>query len=432
MKITNLRRKVVLVGMAGAAVGAMALGATPAQAATPTPIGSQVGHLTLTPSSGDMNAKPTWTTDVGCPTGFQTTAIAQVVIDPVGPVTSNVSVLVPVSGSTPPSGSFQDPWGTVVLNAGLQNGHTYEVVIRCLSDQLTKQFVQSTFVKIADDGNSWQVVPPSQGGTAVTTSTTVVADPSTAAQGDSVNLTATVTAQDAAGNDAVGQVEFFNGADSLGTAAVSGGTASKMVSTLPVGDDSITAKFEPTDPAAFAGSMSSPTTVTITSSGGGGANTETINLNVPQGAEGVFTFTVDPTAVTMTQAASNGTALASTGSLSPVTVSDGRTTSKPGWSLSGQIGDFTSGADTIDGNDLGWTPKITTANADNDVTAGALITAQTNPGLKQGGALASAAAAKGLGTTTLGADLSLLAPVDTAAGNYSATLTLTAIEAATP
>ena len=42
----------------------------------------------------------------------------------------------------------------------------------------------------------------------------------------------------------------------------------------------------------------------------------------------------------------------STGALSPVTVADGRQQSKPGWSVSGQVSDFASGSNTIDGNDL--------------------------------------------------------------------------------
>jgi hypothetical protein len=78
----------------------------------------------------------------------------------------------------------------------------------------------------------------------------------------------------------------------------------------------------------------------------------------------------------------------------------------------------------IDGNDLGWSPKIATANAANDVTAGGQV-APSSPGLKTAAPLAGAAAAHGAGTTVLGADLDLQVPVDTAAGSYSATLTVT-------
>ena len=88
------------------------------------------------------------------------------------------------------------------------------------------------------------------------------------------------------------------------------------------------------------------------------------------------------------------------------------------------MGDFTGTAGTIDGNDLGWSPKIVTPNTANDVTAGVAV-APNKPGLKTPAPLAGAAASKGAGTTVLGADLDLQVPVDTPAGSYSATMTVT-------
>jgi hypothetical protein len=236
-------------------------------------------------------------------------------------------------------------------------------------------------------------------------------------------LTATVT-----GTGAAGSVEFFDGTTSLGKADVSGGTASLTTTALPVGSDSLTATFTPMDATAFTSSTSPPITVTITGNTpppNGGS--ETINVDVPQATEGTLTLTVSPTPVQMSAPTNDGTVLDSTGSLSAVTVTDGRTISKPGWNVSGQVSDFHSGSNTIDGNELGWTPKITTPNSANDVTAGPSVTAGANPGLKQGSGLASAAAGKGVGQTTLGGDLDLHIPVDTPAGTYSATLTITAI-----
>jgi hypothetical protein len=115
--------------------------------------------------------------------------------------------------------------------------------------------------------------------------------------------------------------------------------------------------------------------------------------------------------------------LDSTGSLSPVTVSDGRTP-LAGWDVTGSVSDFASGTNKIDANALGWTPKITTANAGKDVTAGAAVTANS-PGLGTAADLASAVAGHGAGTTVLGAGLDLQAPIATQPGDYSATLTVT-------
>jgi len=197
---------------------------------------------------------------------------------------------------------------------------------------------------------------------------------------------------------------------------------------MQVGDHSITAQFVPTDPNAFSGSTSSAVTVHVVANNGL-TGTESINVNVPL-SEGVFTLTVSGTAVQLTDAINNGTVFDSTGQLSAVTVSDGRQQSKPGWSVSGQVSDFTSGANSIDCNDLGWSPVITTPNTAGDVTAGPAVTPGSNPGLKNGSALASAAAGHGLGTTTLGAGLHLQAPLDTVAGAYNATLTVTAVTSA--
>jgi hypothetical protein len=98
--------------------------------------------------------------------------------------------------------------------------------------------------------------------------------------------------------------------------------------------------------------------------------------------------------------------------------------------VSGQVSDFTAGGHSFSGDFLGWTPQITTPNAANDVAAGPSIPANSHPGLHEGGALANAAAAKGLGTTVLGALLDLQIPNTTSPGAYSSVLTLTAVESA--
>jgi hypothetical protein len=411
--------------ISAAAIGAALFvpGAAMANVTNP-PSGSQPGALTLSPSSGASTLTPTWSTSSACPAGFQTNATLSVMADD----GTEQQISVPVIGAlvgAPFNGTLEASMGDILSVAG-PAGETYEFVVDCHATAgLRGELVQSTFVTYSADGSSWTssgTAPTGPTGPVATT-TSLSANPTTALQGASVALTATVTGAGAAGN-----VEFFSGADSLGTSPVASGKATMSVSSLAVGVDPITAKFEPTDSTAFSGSTSSAVNVTIVASNGDNG-TETINVNVPL-SEGVFTMTVSPNAVQLTDAVNNGTKFESTGALSPVTVSDGRQQSKPGWSISGQVSDFTSGSNTIDGNDLGWAPAITTPNSANDVTAGAAITAGSNPGLKQGGALAKAAAGAGIGTTVLGANFDLQFPVDTQPGAYGATLTVTAIESA--
>src|SRR5258705_185639 len=74
-----------------------------------------------------------------------------------------------------------------------------------------------------------------------------------------------------------------------------------------------------------------------------------------------------------------------TGQLGAVTVSDSRYQSQPGWTVSGQVGDFTAGGHTVAGYYLGWAPVVTTQNADQDVVPGPVVSPGTNPGLAGGG-----------------------------------------------
>ena len=148
---------------------------------------------------------------------------------------------------------------------------------------------------------------------------------------------------------------------------------------------------------------------------------ETINVNVGSASSGSLVLTVDGTPVTMSPLANIGTALESTGSLSPITVSDTRAPDQPGWDVTGSVGPFASGADTFSGNALGWTPRIVTAT---NATAGPTVLAN-GPGLGAAALLADATAGHGAGTTVLGAGLDLRLPFTTPVGNYSGTLTVT-------
>jgi hypothetical protein len=430
MKAFSLKRSAVLAGMVGAAMLSVLLvpGTANANVSNP-PHGSQPGNLTLNPTSGARTLSPTWSTTTGCPAGFQTNATLEVITDSTtspdqqisDPVTANIATG-PMSGTLTGGATMNDifaiPLGPL--------GETFEFVIDChATGGVHGQYVQSTFVTFNSDGTTWtsSPTPPAGSSGPVATTTSLVASPSTQIQGKPVVLSATVT-----GAGATGNVEFFNGATSLGMSPVSSGAASLTVSNLAVGANPITAQFEPTNTGLFTGSTSSVQTVTIVASSGD-TGAESITVNVPLN-EGVFTMTVSPNAVALSAPVLNGNIFDSTGTLSPVTVSDGRVQSKPGWSVSGQVSDFTAGGLSFSGDFLGWTPQITTPNAANDVVAGPAVPANSHPGLKEGDALANAAANKGLGTTVLGALLDLQIPNTTSPGNYSSVLTLTAVESA--
>jgi hypothetical protein len=436
MKVIHLKRKAVLAGLIGvAAFGAAMLAPTAAQANVPNPpTGSQPGNLQAVPDHGASTLVPTFQTTTACPAGFQATANLTAWDD--AGIQQNLSAGVPstLTGSpfsVVPSASMADilsvlsPEGS---GAGVGNGggETFEFVIQCNASLTSFENVQSTFVTFSADTLSWtsSATPPGGGGSGpVATTTTLNASPTTALEGNDVTLTATVAGAGAAGN-----VEFFDDTTSLGVQPLAAGKAVDTINTLAIGDHPITAKFEPTDATAFSGSTSAVQTVHVVANNGD-TGSETINVNVPL-QEGVFTMTVSPDAVNLTQAQNDGTKFESTGDLSPVTVSDGRQQSIPGWSVSGQVSDFTAGALSFNGDDLGWKPAVTTQDPAGDVVAGDQIAAGANPGLKEGGKLASAPAGAGIGSSTLGAALDLQVPVTTKPGDYTATLTVTAVESA--
>ncbi|MER7168892.1 HtaA domain-containing protein [Micromonospora sp. NPDC000207] len=125
-------------------------------------------------------------------------------------------------------------------------------------------------------------------------------------------------------------------------------------------------------------------------------------------------------------AVSNGEV--ASGALNEATVSDLRGTNA-GWSLVGQVSDFSStGGGTIAADNLGWVPSAAAVQDPLAGTSGVVTPgAPANPGAGLGGARALCTSATGAsnGTFTCGAQLNLGVPASAAAGDYSATLTLT-------
>lgn len=154
-----------------------------------------------------------------------------------------------------------------------------------------------------------------------------------------------------------------------------------------------------------------------------------ITVEVPTASEpatGSFGWAwATESAVDLGTATATGATFTATGALNDVVVTDTRTggTGAYSWSISGQVSDFVSGANTFTGAYLGWAPKVTAGSA----TAGAAVTSTQlgGAGLAAASVLAGSNAAT---SATVGADLSLVIPGSTAAGDYKTTLTLTAVQ----
>ncbi|MEV7523392.1 Ig-like domain-containing protein [Streptomyces sp. NPDC091371] len=269
-----------------------------------------------------------------------------------------------------------------------------------------------------------QAVPASQ-----TTTALAVSPAGTSPQYSPVTLTGTVTPAGAAGSvkftDTVGGTTT-----TLGTVPVAAGTAVLTTSSLPVGDHSFTAVFVPTNPAAYLGSDSGGIAHVVGAFAGVSAS-ETITTTVNAGA---LVISVANPQVNLPSPVLNadGDLLTTAGSINPVTLTDTRA-GNPGWTVSGQVTDFSDGAaHAINGQNLGWAPKLVDKAPAQTVTPGSAVAAAHGAangdtgtaGLKSARTLANGT---GLGTAHVTADLALNVPTSTVAGTYSATLTLTAI-----
>ncbi|MEU0077552.1 choice-of-anchor M domain-containing protein [Micromonospora tulbaghiae] len=161
---------------------------------------------------------------------------------------------------------------------------------------------------------------------------------------------------------------------------------------------------------------------------------QTITASIAE-AQGALVISVNPgdRAVLLPPAQLNaaGDRWESNGELRPVTVTDTRA-GRPGWSASGQIPADFAGPDgaTFSAGYLGWTPRVLAQADGQGVVPGPVVAPYAvgaGGGLGNSAVLGSAPHGAGRGTAQLGADLRLSLPTETAAGTYTATLTLTAI-----
>ncbi|GMA24277.1 hypothetical protein GCM10025864_20360 [Luteimicrobium album] len=169
----------------------------------------------------------------------------------------------------------------------------------------------------------------------------------------------------------------------------------------------------------FVGDGDVPVDVTVPETGGE-------NPGEP-GDPGEFSWTVlGSGAVDLGTATAGTDVFTATGALRQVKVTDTRTDA-PAWTLSGSVTDFRSsdGAASFGGKYLGWKPAVG-ANTVGAV-AGTEVAPGVNDGLAASRTLASAAVGHPKGEVTVDAGLTLQIPLDTAAGDYAGTLTLTAV-----
>jgi len=146
----------------------------------------------------------------------------------------------------------------------------------------------------------------------ITTTTALAVSPATAVAPASATLTASVT-----GAGAAGLVEFFNGTTSLGTSPVAAGVATKGLVGLVAGSYSYTAKFLPTNAAAFTSSTSSAVAFVVTAPVPVIIAPVIIALSPANGAIG------DPVTITGTGFGTSGTVMFGTTSLNYLTTATG-------------------------------------------------------------------------------------------------------------
>ncbi|WP_051813863.1 Ig-like domain-containing protein [Kitasatospora sp. MBT63] len=310
---------------------------------------------------------------------------------------------------------------TATVNTLAEGAHTLKAVFTSTDSH----FLGSTSANV-----SYTISPK---GAQATTTGLVVSPAGSAAKGASVKLSASVAPA------AAGTVEFKDNGTVIGSQPVAAGAAEFSTTALAEGDHQLTAAFTPADATQYAASASAavPFTVTpqVTPPNPGGPTppapvSETITTTV---APGALVISVAGANVTLPPLTLNNdsTRFATAGPIQTVTVTDTRA-GAPGWSVSGQVAQFSSGTGSINAQNLGWAPNLVSKGDGLKVTLGGQVAPANAVEVNDGGALGlkssrTLATATGLGTAKVGADLTLLAPTSTVAGTYQGVLTLTAI-----
>jgi hypothetical protein len=241
------------------------------------------------------------------------------------------------------------------------------------------------------------------------------------ASGTSVTLAATVTPSGTAGN-----VVFREGATTVATVANAAGTVNTVLAGVSNGAHTYTAEFVPTNTAAFTGSTSGTASVNVGSLTAPATVTGDITVQVANGiGGGALVLTASSLTSNLGAVVNSGGTLNASGTVTAV-VDDSRQAGAPAFSLTGQVGDFAAaGGLVLSSSYLGWTPTVTGVGTAGPVVASSAL---ATGGLKVARVWATgtpSAADPQPTTTNASALLQLRAPLNTAAGNYSALLTVT-------
>jgi hypothetical protein len=153
---------------------------------------------------------------------------------------------------------------------------------------------------------------------------------------------------------------------------------------------------------------------------------QSLTLVLTVAERGSFTVTVTQPTVVLSSSGSTAT-----GTLPDTIVSDTRNYF-PGWSVTGQEGDFTGSGQAaghaFSGNQLGWAPT-SKGPLVGKATLGPVVS-PGSPGLGTAATLASARAGAGFGKNVFSANLTVHIPSAVLAGTYRGIMTITFVEAA--
>jgi len=144
-------RTTMLLGVAGATLGALVIGAGTAHAA----VGKNPGAVNLNPTTGATSSTPTWATTVGCASGFQGSAVFREVH--ADGTTNNISAVTNQVVS-PFSGKLEGPLPLIKQLGSIPNGHTQQFVMICFAGPSatgTLDVAMSVYITYSADGTRY-------------------------------------------------------------------------------------------------------------------------------------------------------------------------------------------------------------------------------------------------------------------------------------
>jgi autotransporter-associated beta strand protein len=333
---------------------------------------------------------------------------------------------------TDASGTVSFYSGTTLIGTGNVSGGTAAL-------STTKLALGANSITAVYSGDSTNT---SSGSSAVTvttvqsnSSTLVTFSPSSPIAGQTVILTATVTAADPGSGTPTGTVQFFNGSDSLGTANLMSGVASLPAATLSTGANAITAQYggdndfngsvSPVVSVTLATTATSSTTVTFSPSSPVYGNDVTLSATVapvspltgtPSGTVSFF----EGTTLLGTATLSGGS-----GSLAPLALATGANAVTAVYSGDSTFTSSTSPAVTITVAKVTTTTTVSaspgTPSFGQSVTLTATITPASTGPATPSGTVTFFSGSTSLGTATLSAGVAILPTTAIPSGTNSVT-----------